>query len=140
MFKTSFIFSAMFLSAPMVFAETQTIVVRCTPANEVTINRFSLEGAFTVNEDLKAEGVVSFTRTLRGPQSPAENFHEAKVVGTVKVYAAGELYSKEVLSVQVATAEESAQRFNLMLDVAHPTSSTLKVQDIFYKAQCSRIQ
>lgn len=117
--------------------QAATIAVECVASSTQQLNKFSAVGLIDTNSENEAKGILALEVTASGPSKSAIDLGSSEVSGTSTVIAAGLLGVNEITSLAVASKDSKAH-LTLNLGLKGPASSTLLLEGVAYKSECSQ--
>jgi hypothetical protein len=119
-------------------AQAEVLNFRCLAGHEKTINSFQAQGQIETQSSNSASGSMTIDLILAGSNRVTSSLGTDSVSGTVKVISAGHLSISQVTSLSLQAAGSSAHA-TVNLGLKGPTSSSLLVDGVLYKAECSQL-
>lgn len=118
-------------------AQARTVNFLCESGTATSLNRFTGSGLVEINGN-KGEGHFSGSFTAAGNNSEPQEIGELSAKGEARIIPPGEFAKNEVIVLQLAAErEEKPVRMIFNLGISGPVSSTLILNGVQYKAQCS---
>ncbi|MBC7467045.1 MAG: hypothetical protein H7256_13735 [Bdellovibrio sp.] len=125
------------LAAFSIQAHAATIAVECLASDVQQLNKFSAVGLIETNSENEAKGILALEVTESGPSKSASDLGSSEISGSSTVIAAGLLGVNEITSLAVATKDSKAH-MTLNLGLKGAASSTLLMNGVAYKSECSQ--
>lgn len=117
-------------------AQADVLSFRCLAGPQKTINSFQAQGQIETSGSNSASGTMTIDLVPAGTNRAASSLGTDSVSGTMTVIAAGHLSISQVTSLSLQAASSSAHA-TVNLGLKGPTSSSLLVDGVQYKAECS---